>query len=236
VSDPEDPPLAEIDWRPCWRIIPSRFPPIDLFERVAEPGDLEAVAAIEALTNPRLRQEVGAISLVPPADRISGPGSSAVMAAFTHPNPDGSRFSDGRLGVYYTAETLETAIAETRHHRARFLAATAEPAIEIDMRVYCADLTARLHDVRGGGERGGGGRFAAVHAPDDYAAGQALARRLREGPVSADGLVYDSVRDPGGTCAAVFRPRLITRCRQERHLCYVWDGAAISAVYEKRAL
>jgi hypothetical protein len=48
-------------------------------------------------------------------------------------------------------------------------------------------------------------------------------------------VVYRSVRDESGECAAVFRPRLLSACRQERHLCYVWDGAAITTVYEKRA-
>jgi hypothetical protein len=29
---------------------------------------------------------------------------------------------------------------------------------------------------------------------------------------------------------------VLSNCRQERHLCYVWDGKAISSVYEKRTL
>ncbi len=33
---------------------------------------------------------------------------------------------------------------------------------------------------------------------------------------------------------AVFRPRLLSNCRQERHLCYVWDGRKIAIIYEKR--
>ena len=35
--------VRQMTWLPCWRIIPSRFPPIDLFERVTDPADLEAV-------------------------------------------------------------------------------------------------------------------------------------------------------------------------------------------------
>ena len=33
-------------WHPCYRIIPSRFPPINLFERVADPKDLEVAFAL----------------------------------------------------------------------------------------------------------------------------------------------------------------------------------------------
>src|SRR5690606_7738687 len=115
-----------IEWKPCWRIIPSRFPPIQLFERVTDPDDLEAIFELEALTNPRLRDEAGDIRLVAPQDRISGPGTSVIMAAFTHLNPDGSRFTDGTFGVFYAAGDIETAIAETSYHRERFMRATAE--------------------------------------------------------------------------------------------------------------
>jgi hypothetical protein len=80
-------PLTPVAWLPCWRIIPSRFPPINLFERVADPADLEAIIALESLTNDRLREEVGALQLVPQQDRISGRGPGYIMAAFTHLNP-----------------------------------------------------------------------------------------------------------------------------------------------------
>lgn len=135
--------LARIEWKPGWRSLASRFPPIQLFERVTAPEDLEAVIAVESLTNPRLRDEVGDIRLVPPEDRVSGPGAGVIMAAFTHLDPVGSRFSDGSYGVFYAANDLDTAIAETRYHRERFMRATAEGRMEIDMRVYLVDLPGR---------------------------------------------------------------------------------------------
>jgi len=221
--------LARVVWEPCWRIIPSRFPPIALFERVAEPADLEAIFELEALTNPRLRDEVGDIRLVPPEERIAGPGTSIIMAAFTHLNPEGSRFSDGGYGVFYAANDLETAIAETRHHREQFMRATKQEHMEIDMRVYVTDLDGELHDIRGQTVS-----QPAVYHNDSYAAGQHLARTLRK--EGSSGIAYDSVRREGGECVAVFRPRLLSNGRQERHLCYVWDGNHITSVYEKREL
>jgi len=181
------------------------------------------------MTNDRLREEAGELSLVPPEDRVSGPGTTAIMAAFTHLNPEGSRFTDGSYGVFYAGLTLDTAIEETKHHRALFLRATDEPAQEIDMRVYAVDLDAGLYDIRGMRDR-----RDELHDPDSYAASQSFALKLRE--EGSDGIVYQSVRHEGGECAAVFRPRLLTNCRQERHLCYVWDGSNISTVYEKKAL
>ncbi len=225
----ELPPLATVEWRPSYRIVPSRFPPIDLFERVADPADLDAVYYVQALTNPRLREQAGELQLVAPEDRISGPGTSAIMAAFTHRNPNGSRFSDGSYGVYYASLGLDTAIYETRYHQERYLRDSAEAPIELDMRVYCADLRGELHDLRPLDPA-----RAPVYDPNDYSAGQRLGARLRE--LASWGVVYHSVRHAGGQCAAVFRPPVLSPCRQSMHLTYIWDGARISDVYEKRSL
>lgn len=222
-------PTTVVSSQRTFRIIPSRFPPISLFERVADPRDLEAVVQIEMMTNPRVRDEIGDLMLVPREDRVSGAGTSPIMAAFTHLNPQGSRFTAGHYGVYYAAAEIETAIEETKHHRSRFMLATNEAPIELDMRVYVARLDAELHDIRGLQSS-----HPALYHPTNYSASQAFADQLRE--KGADGIAYSSVRHPAGECFAVFRPRLLTNCRQERHLCYVWDGSSISMVYEKREL
>lgn len=222
-------PTSAVRWLPCYRIIPSRFPPINLFERVTDPADLETVLEIESMTNDRLRDEVGALNLVPPEDRISGPGTSPIMAAFTHLPPYGSRFTDGSFGVFYAGRTLDTSIAETKHHREAFLRATSEPRIELDMRVYAVDLDTMLHDIRGMKDT-----MAEVYDLSSYAASQALAIEIRTS--GSSGLAYDSVRNPNGECVAIFKPRVLSNCRQERHLTYVWDGSSISTVYEKRDL
>lgn len=221
------PPRRRIRWKTCYRIIPSRFPPIDLFERVADPADIDAIIELESRTNDRLRDEAGEIALVPPAERVTGPGAGYVMAAFTHLHPSGGRFSDARHGAYYAARELETAVAETTFHRERFMGATAQPPMHLDMRVLEAELDARLHDVRGQrAER------PSLYDPEDRTAAQAFARELRD--AGSDGVAYDSVRRAGGQCVAAFRPRCVKRCRGTRHLTYVWDGHRIAEVYEKR--
>jgi hypothetical protein len=220
-------PITGFKSHKTFRIIPSRFPPINLFERVTDPADLEAVYQIEMMTNPRLRDEAGDLSLVPREDRVSGPGSSPIMAAFTHLKPDGSRFTAGHYGVYYAASDIETAIEETKHHRTAFMLATNQPPMELDMRVYVARLNAELHDIRGLQEK-----HPTLYHPSNYSGSQTFADQLRS--AGADGIAYTSVRRPGGECLALFRPRLLSSCRQERHLCYIWDGASISMVYEKR--
>ena len=102
------------------------------------------------------------------------------MAAFTHLNPEGSRFSDGSYGVYYAAHELDTAIAEVSHHRAVFLSRTAEAAIDIDLRLVTATLDAPLHDLRRlRKQRERAVRPAAL--PRGAGAGRAVARRWQLG-------------------------------------------------------
>jgi hypothetical protein len=211
------PPLTSLVWRPSHRIVPSRFPPVGLFDGVADPADLEAVFALEALTNDRLREQLGHLRRVPIERRISGPGTTPIMGAFTHVHPDGGRFSTAEFGAYYAARELPTAIAETVYHRERFLRASSEPAIDLEMRCYLGNVRADLHDLRGG--------FPELHDPHSYVASQAFATRMRES--GSEGIVFDSVRRPGGQCVALFYPDLVSPVRQGPHLLYRWDGRRI---------
>ena len=225
------PPLAvsEVRWQPCFRVISSRFPPIHLFERVSGAEDWEALYWLESLTNPRLRDDVGEIELVPREDRIFGPGASVIMAPFTHLNPEGSRFADDTFGAFYAAASLDTSIAETRYHREIFLRATRQRPLELDMRTYLCDVSASFHDIRGKRDR-----MPDIYDPDSYVASQKFARSLKL--AGSNGVVFDSVRHFGGQCLAVYRPRLVQNCRQGTHLRYVWDGERITQVYALRVM
>ncbi|MEO9160880.1 MAG: RES family NAD+ phosphorylase, partial [Casimicrobiaceae bacterium] len=151
----------------------------------------------------------------------AGPGTTPIMAAFTHLNPEGSRFSDGTYGVYYCARTLDTALAEVRHHQERFLRRTGEGPIRLELRLYLSDLDAKLVDVR---------KLPEYQRPDDYAPGQRLGRGLRD--EGKDGVLYRSVRHEGGLCAAVFRPRVLGACRQSAHYAFHFDGTSVVAIDE----
>jgi len=209
---------TRVRWAQAFRVINSRYPPVDVFERVASPDDFEALLWLEQLTNPRVRDAAGEIALVPKADRVAGPGASWVMGAFTHIGRP-SRFSDGSFGVYYAARFLETAVAETAHHFGRFLRATREPrGTEIQLRVLISSrLDAIFHDLRRG--------FPGLHHPDDYGPPQALGKSLRA--AGSNGLLYVSVRHPGKPCLAVFKPKAIPRPRQGAHLAYHFDGERV---------
>lgn len=218
------PPVVEIDWRPAHRIIRTIYPPVDLFEDIADPADWELIARAEAKTNKRVRDEVGDISLVPAHRRVNGPGASLVMGAFTHVSRDRpSRFADGRYGVWYCGDRFEVALAETVHHFQRFMAMTAEPAADVRFRELTARIAGAFHDLRDGDRQ-------ACLDPDDWTAGQALGRQLHA--QEADGVVYPSVRYPAGEAAAVLWPdRVHLPVVQARTLQYHWDGARVSRYF-----
>ena len=222
-------PARAVRVAPSHRIVASRLPTIHLFERVADPADWDALYKLESMTNPRIRNEVGELALVPVVDRVSGPNASVIMAPFTHLSPQGTRFTDGHFGAYYAAESIDTAIAETRFHRENFLRATSQPPMELEMRCYLADISCELHDLRGRREQ-----MADVYDPASYVASQKFGRQLRD--AGSNGVAFESVRRAGGECVAIFRPRLVQNVRQGVHLRYAWDGTSISQVYEIRAI
>lgn len=222
--------LATIEWNPIWRIIPSRFPPVDLFHRIADSSDFAAIIEIESMTNDRLRAEKNEIEMISPDHVPTGPGSSYIMAAFSHLNPVGSRFSDGSFGVFYGAYDYLTAVAESKFHRAQFLSATKEAPIEIDMRVLKAKLSANLHDIRKRQNN-----HQDIYAKNDYAHSQNFAKKLRAD--GSSGIAYSSVRcEREGDCAAIFLPDALSNCQADHHLCYVWNGSEIVTVYKKSLL
>ena len=213
---------SQIEWQ-YHRLINSAFPPIDLFEDIADPADWELLAAAESKTNPRLAETIGNLELVPGARRVTGPGASYVMAPFVHASPDRpGRFHTGTFGAFYGARHYETALFETLHHTARFCAATAEaPGWIADLRELIGEISATLDDLRAGDH-------AALLDPDDYGASHAFAIEARGR--DSDGIVYPSVRDAGGECFAAFYPDVMSIPVQGRHICYHWDGERIDRI------
>lgn len=203
------------------RLIPSRFPPVSVFDWAETKEELEEIATLENLTNDRLKSDYGDLSLIAKEEWIIGDGATPLMAAFTHPGY--SRFSDGSYGVYYAGDSLETAIAETKFHRERFLSASNEVACLIQMREYLANVIEELVSIS----------FIEHPSilgsdPNSYPQSQAFARALRL--KKEYGILYPSVRNESGQCVAIFRPTALTIPIQGCHLDYEWDGHSIASI------
>jgi len=211
---------SPVDWPDAARIIGSEYAGEHLFDQVALPDENDDLIALADLTNPAIRAAQGEIELVPLGDRLYGPGAGLIMSAFSWPRR-GSRFSDGKFGVFYAGGSVDTAVAETTFHQARFLARM--PAVVVEKTVLLVAVSATLVDVRTP-------HPAPPHTYDPlhYAPAQAFGAAVRQ--QQAFGIVYDSVRDtPHGACVAIFRPPALSPpVRVHQTLEYHWDGHVIT--------
>ena len=118
-------PLTAVEWPSAVRIIRSLYPPIDLFEDIADPADWPLIISAALKTIPRLMETIGNLDLVPPARRVAGPGASYLMAPFTHVSVDRpSRFSDGR-----SASSMPPIYSRSPSSRRRFIMADSWSAL-----------------------------------------------------------------------------------------------------------
>lgn len=195
------------DWK-HHRVIHSRYPPQNLFD-----GDdavkNELLGDLESMTSDRLYRWREFVS---PEDYKSGEGWGAVMASFCYSTP--GRFNSTTFGAYYCANSHHTALAEWAFHAAkvwRDFRMTDEASAVV--RSYVGAFKKPLVDVR---------RDPKAHNPDSYTYSQAKAQLLKVD--GAYGLMYLSVRHPGGVCAALFRPPATTPVKQAAHFSVLWNG------------
>jgi RES domain-containing protein len=185
----------------------------------SDPDDLQSVLDALAVTDARARDAAGAFAALPHGDQYHGSGAAAVMMPFLCPGE--SRFSSGRYGVLYGAESTETATAEVSYHHARRLHRAAAPSgTSVILALWAFALNADLPDLRG--------HDASIYHPVQYAPAQDLGQQLRTD--GAAGILYSSVRRPSGECVGVFKPRVVDSMEKHDDWRLVWDGNAISEV------
>lgn len=188
------------------------------FDDVADPADLSGVAAL---------LDRGRPPALPESEIPTGPGADWILLPFRRLSPRGSRFTDETFGAYYAANALETAVVEVRFHRERFLLESGQTsAALVGGTVLQADLEASLVDIRG---RQSEVPHLYVADAAGFGASQRWARRVHD--AGAIGIVYDSVRHPGGQCVAVFRPAGLSNCQPVLRVAYEWDGTRITDVH-----
>lgn len=204
------------------RLINSKFPPTTLFDDVADANELEAVYLAQQITNPRINTMLGNLSLLPTEDIPLGiNGCSYATSAFTHVNPDGSRFSDGSFGVLYLAENIETAIKETSYHQELIFQNI--PGLKYDrivMRGLKFTFSGQLVDLCSFKKE--------IYHETDYSKAQAIGGKLKV--TGMDGFQYNSVRNPGNLCWGLLTPKGVEEAIQTKHYEYIYDGEEISSI------
>ncbi len=208
----------------AYRLVNSKFPPISLFDDVADQQEFEAVYEIQQITNPRIQNELGNLNLLPKEQIPFGiDGCNYATSPFTHVNPEGSRFSAGDYGVLYLADSLNCAEAETRYHQQKnFQNIVGLHFDTIVMRALKVCFSGLLTDVMKAS--------SPIYHLTDYSDARELGRQQRM--EEAEGLQYKSVRLKKSKCWGLFTPRYVHSIVQTKHLEFVYDGQAISDVRE----
>ncbi|MCG6658007.1 RES family NAD+ phosphorylase [Halomonas campisalis] len=209
--------------RRAYRLVNSKFPPINVFDDVASAEEFQALYELQALTNPRLQNEAGRLDLIPPEAIPFGiPGCSYAVAPFTHVNPDGSHFSDGSFGVLYLGDTMDTALAEVQHHQEAYWRHVPDLSYErFVFRGLACDF-----DEAGMADGLTIHREHEIYSPDDYRASRQLGLALKE--EGTPGLRYHSVRASGATCWALMTPRPVASMVQAAHFEMIWSGTIVA--------
>lgn len=197
-----------------FRLIPSRFPPVSVYEGLVANDRVESLVEIENRTNPRLRAESRLLSFYP--DAKAPKLQNWNLAPFKYLNPEGSRFFDPTRPALELADDRQTALAVAVARRQTFLSRTGEPPIGLDMRMLKTPVRGRFLDFR------------------DHPAELSLEARWRLGarvPEDVDGVLYHPPERPTATCAAVLRGDALGHTIQTVHYRFVWDGVRISKLY-----
>ncbi|UUY01306.1 RES family NAD+ phosphorylase [Sphingomonas sp. J315] len=213
--DAEQFQLASIDqiWH---RLIPSRFPPIRVYERIAANDQHDAVTELEVLTSPRVRARQRLIG-IGAVDEASPQLQNWNHAPFTYLNPEGSALFRPAIAVLELFDTLQTALAVSVVRRERFLRSTRVPKLGLDMRVLTTRIRGEFADLRG----------AAL--PDNKSERWTIGDRLVKAQV--DGVLFNCPERSGASCLAVLNSGVLERSVQADHFRFVWDGARILSLY-----
>lgn len=214
----EDAPV--VPWSgSAYRLIPSRFPPVNVYDGLVSGDRQDQIVAVENLTNPRLRslerlQQAGSPN--PCADPKL---QNWNLAPFAYGHPEGSTFFGEERPCLELALEQQTALAVSVAKRQSFMEATNEPPIGLDMRMLCTPIEGRFWDLRDADVP-----WSAL----DQARRYELGARMPDG---AQGILFRPVERPTGTCLAVVVNDVLRRSQQTVHFRFVWDGRRVSELY-----
>lgn len=214
------PPVTALRRIDTVRLIPSRF--ADQEDSVLAPlaeddAHLRELFELDNATNARLLGEQGRLAGIGIDELVFGvPNFRMINAAFCYPRPEGSRFNDGERGAWYCAFEEDTALAEIVFHKTVEYQEIDRFDDSVRYQALLADFSAGFHDLREAPE------FADCLDARSYLASQRLALELLGG--GSLGVVYPSVRQPGGTCLACFRPALVNNVRRGSAWQLTWAG------------
>jgi hypothetical protein len=201
----------------AYRLIPSRFPPVNVYEGVVAQDRQDEVVAVENITNPRLRS-LDRLQHATGGNASSNPKlHNWNLAPFAYGNPDGSIFFGEQPPCLELASEPQTALAVSVAKRQAFLEATREAPIGLDMRMLCTPVQGKFWDLR-----------SLSISQLNKAQRREIGAQM---PTGAQGILYRPSERPSGICLAIVKGDVLDRSQQTVHYRFVWDGKRISQLY-----
>lgn len=146
---------------------------------------------------------------------------NAITWPFQHWNQ--SRYSDGKFGVWYGAESVETTVHETVYHWVKGFLADAgfeKMQVQIERKVYQVQCDAALLDIRPFCAK-----YPSLMHTNDYSDNQSLGARLnKEGH---PGLICTSVRRSEGHNFVILNPNVLSAPRHYCQLAYRLENGRV---------
>jgi len=214
------PPVSLVRQNDAHRLIPCKYTPdgSSVLIFIADNGQhLQDLFDLDHATNDRLWAENDLLPGITGHELVFGVQNYRVInGAFTHANPQGSRFNGSDRGAWYAGFELETAQAEIIFHKTREYIEINRFDDSVSYDDYLADFSGEFHDIR---DSEG---FRKYLDPNSYVASQRLSEDLLK--AGSLGVVYPSVRRRDGTCIACFRPAAVGNVRKHDRYAFTWAG------------
>jgi len=210
-------PAIQLNGDIFYNLIPSRFPPIPVFDRISSESHNE-IAELESQTNPRLKEKHAMLGGVEATDTEAPAVQNWNHAPFAYRNPEGSRFFGPDKPALELAGDRQTALLMAVTGRERFLSRTSEAPIDLEMRELCRPVKGNFADLRASGP---------IHDKD-----QRIELGLEVFDARFDGLLFHPPERPSATCITVLTNKAFDRAAQGRHFKFLWNGANVDTIYD----
>ena len=195
-------------------------------------GDLDALAEIEGATSGRLRAEHVGTDRLDRRELVFGiPHASFINAAFSYWSPRAlNRFNGPGRGAWYAVLTRETCTHEAAFHMERELANISDFRATVDYAEVFASFIGDFVDV---GRVTPKPDFLDPRPDKSYSIGNQFADAVRT--AGHYGIVYPSVRHPGGTCLVALVPHAVQSVAQGSVIRMSWTGSPGPSITTIRA-
>lgn len=188
---------------------------------VDDDSELAALAELEGATSTRLIGQDSGVGGINPREFVYGiPHAAFINASFAYAKPrELCRFSGSNRGAWYAALHVDTCLREVTFHMREFLEAAGDFHATVDYAEMFASFAGEFVDLR---ELKSSPTCLDPNKSIGYPAGNALADAVRS--KGLNGIIYPSVRHPGGTCIVALWAHAVQSVAQGDIYRITWTG------------